>query len=143
MGVRRTSPNLVVALYKDQVTVVVFAAESITPMKMDSGIQQGCPLSGTPFALNLDRQVRRCIHTLTRASSRLCAFADDMGSATAQLAEQLQPITELFDGWAHASALAPNPAKCVLTSVGDSHAAQTLFQGILEYSSIHVKMHVV
>lgn len=102
------------ALYKNLVIVVDFTGETVAELAMTSGIKQGCPLSGTFFALALDLMVWKYSATITLASSRLCAFADDIGLAIARMATQLRAILELFDQWALASALHLNPSKCVL-----------------------------
>lgn len=124
-GVPITLLRAVRALYHDLVTFVVFAGESVAEMRMDSGIKQGCPLSGTLFALALDPMVRRYLAEVTMASSRLCAFADDVGVAMRDFACQLRELLELFEQWGRASALRLS-MKCMLIPDGPLDVARAV-----------------
>lgn len=106
--------SVVYALYHDLTTAVVFVGETVAEMRMDSGIKQGSPLSGALFALALDTMVRRYLAELTMASSRLCAFADDVGVAMWDMARQLRELMESFAEWACACALHLTMQKCLL-----------------------------
>lgn len=55
-----------------------FAGEVAGRIPLASGITQRCPLSCTLFALGLDPLLRRYMSSITMASSRICAFADDL-----------------------------------------------------------------
>lgn len=45
-------------LYKDLVTHILCKGRVVGEFPMTSGIKQGCPLSGTLFALSLDPLIR-------------------------------------------------------------------------------------
>lgn len=76
------------------------------------------------FAITLDPLIRRYLCTITLASSKLRAFADDVGLALLWLAAQLGAVVFLFTQWARASAFRLNPAKCVIIPAGDVEQAK-------------------
>lgn len=75
--------------------------------KPNGGMKQGCPLSCTAFVLCLDPPFRRHMFQVTYASSRLCAFVDDVGIALLNLRD------ELLAEWEAASALCLNTRRWV------------------------------
>lgn len=141
MGVPVSLRRLVKALYRDLVTAVDFAGETVAELALSSGIKQVCSLSGTLFALAFDPMIRRYLANITLASSKLCAFADDISLAIARLATQVRAILERFDQWALASALHLNPAKCVLIPARGIQEAVSPLAGFPKYSGMHVASH--
>lgn len=105
---------LIKALYHNLVTQLSLDGEIVGTVRIASGIKQGCPLSGTLFALGLDPLIRRYLSSVTFASSRICAFADDLALVLASLRRQLPEVISLFGAWAIATGLALRAGKCVL-----------------------------
>lgn len=91
---------------------------------MESCIKQGCPLSENLFAIALDPMMRRYLSTLTGASSRLCAFADDVGVATHDLEAHLREVIPRYRQSDQALALKSNMRRSVCPFLRGSCAAR-------------------
>ena len=81
MGIPEFILVAVLALYSDNIAVVRFGASRAFTFVMEQGIRQGCPLSGTLWALMFDPVVRMLASRLDYKSSRLSAYADDLAFA--------------------------------------------------------------
>ena len=81
---------------------------------VNSGVLQGCPLSGSLFAISVE-PVLPMISTLliTFPGSIVRAFADDIGAVLAS-ARLLQPLHGLFRSVALATGLAVKAKKCAI-----------------------------
>jgi hypothetical protein len=93
-----------------------FAALSFNGMELDalciaSGIKQGCPLSGSIFALAIDPLVRFLLTSSVLGSMQITAYADDIAIVIANLFTQLPRILQAFRSWALASCLVLNSKK--------------------------------
>ena len=91
-----------------------------------SGVLQGCPLSGTLFAIalgpfldKLDRILGRGAHEIVRAC------ADDIG-AVVNFSRSLVQTAPVFDSARAAAGLATKPCKCVILPVYTSCSISTV-----------------
>lgn len=107
-------------------------------LRLGSGIKQGCPLSGTLFALCLDPLIRCYMCRITFASSRLCAFADDIGVAMMRIVSHVLPILALLRRWGAACGLRVNSTKTQLVTVGDVEQARRVVAAIDAFADIQV-----
>lgn len=139
MGVPSALICFVSALYEELVEGIHFKGGCVGRMPMSLGIQQGCPRSCTRFALTLDPLVRSYISNATLASSRLCAFEDDIGLALARLPAQLGLVRCPFDRWSRASALRLNPRKWMLIAAGCKDAARQVLMQYPRYSGMKLQ----
>jgi hypothetical protein len=67
-------------LYTNCNVFIVFAGQRHDGFIQRSGIKQGCPLSGTIFALVLDPLMRYITSRIPREPSILIGFADDLAA---------------------------------------------------------------
>ena len=105
---------LIRALYRDCLTLVMFAGAVVGSFFIHSGIKQGCPLSGSIFALAIDPLLRAiCVRSLTR-SNVLRAYADDIGVVLMNVLLELPGLIQIFLKWELASLLKLNVKKCAL-----------------------------
>lgn len=65
------------ALYNNLTTTILCCGQEVATFPVTSGIKQGCPLSGTLFALALDPLVRRTLSRAVLHSVWLTVLADD------------------------------------------------------------------
>jgi endonuclease/exonuclease/phosphatase family metal-dependent hydrolase len=79
-----------------------------------AGIKQGCPASGSIFALALDPFVRLLCLRLPRPLSAIGAFADDIVITVMHLMKALRDLFPLFDLLAQAAGLQLNTKKTVI-----------------------------
>lgn len=85
----------VISALRDNFTIaILLCGQEVATFSVTSGIKQGCPLSGTLFALALDPLVRRCLPR--SVLDGLTVFADDMALAVACLRKQLAEILSLL-----------------------------------------------
>lgn len=108
---------MVRAMYADQPTDMDFHGRRATSVRILSGIRQGCPLSGTIFAICLEPFVRWCLARPVFQASRLFAYADDVAIVMRRLAEQLGPLTEALLDWEAVTGLTLKPSKCIVLLV--------------------------
>ena len=101
-------------LYKHCKVVIVFAGMRKEGFNITAGIKQGCPLSGTLFALALDPFMRRLLWQLPASMGILTGFADDLGALLFDLFKSLPWLMHVFYQFASASGLHLNKEKCVL-----------------------------
>lgn len=106
--------RLVRLLYRQLVTNILYKGRDVATHPIASGIKQGCPLSGTLFALTLDPLIRRYLSVLTLRSSVICAFAYDIGLAMLNMCRQLPFILTIFRDWYMATGLKLEGPKGVL-----------------------------
>ncbi len=91
-----------------------------------SGIKQGCPASGSLFAIALDPFLRLLCLRLPGPVSIVSAFADDMGIVTRDLLRGLEIIAELTALLRAATAMRLNPSKSIVIPLGHQTAASIL-----------------
>lgn len=68
------------SLYSGAVVHIAWGGrESASALLVRSGVQQGCPVSGTLWALAHDPIIRSILAAIPRSFGRLGVFADDLG----------------------------------------------------------------
>jgi hypothetical protein len=87
-------------------------------VEMQAGIKQGCPASGSIFALSLDPFLRMMLTKLPKPISTFGAFADDVAAAVAKLLHTLEQLAPIFRIFAAASGLHLNPKKTLIIPIG-------------------------
>ena len=102
---------------------------------IESGVIQGCPLSGTLFALAAD-PLLRAIHFLLQPEEICRAFADDIAVALASL-NSIIPLCTLFNEFEDISALTLGTAKCIVVPLSKPCNGVTR-QIIHEFLAAHV-----
>lgn len=105
MGLRASIVSVVQLLYYQLVTQILYKGRVPVSHPIASGIKQGCPLSGTLFALSLDPLIRYYLMEITLRSSVICAFADDLGLVLLNIFLQLPVVLNIFALWAAAKGL--------------------------------------
>lgn len=129
---------LIEELYRGLDTSIVLGGTEICRIRLDSGIKQGCPLSGSLFALCLDPLVRCYMANIAFRSSRLCAFADDLGIAVMRCRSHLLAMLQVLRRWGAASGLFVNAAKTQLVVTGEEDEARTFVGGLEFFSTVQV-----
>ena len=109
--------------------------DSVWMFLVESGVIQGCPLSGTLFALAAG-PLLRAIHFLLQPDEVCRAFADDIAAALASLA-QLAPLCKLFRDYEEVSALSLGAPKCIIIPLSRSYDGPTR-RIIHQYLTDHV-----
>lgn len=90
--------DLVETMYLDLTATFVVGGHAVASIRLRSGIRQGCPLSGTLFAVALDLAIRYFLAQATFSSARIFAFADDLAVVLTLIARQLAPLAWLWHG---------------------------------------------
>lgn len=102
--------EIVQELYTDNTTVIVGGEGTTAPVRIESGIRQGCPLSGLLFNLVIDPIVR----AIQGGSGRhnILAFADDL-TPIADDPDALQQRINTIDTQSTQLGLKLKPTKCM------------------------------
>lgn len=85
VGLLRRLMNIVKVMYMDICTRLYFAGVPVCRLRMLSGICQGCPLSGTLFAIALDPLIRWYVSRRIFNRTRIFCYADDIASVAHHL----------------------------------------------------------
>jgi hypothetical protein len=101
---------------------IVFGGISGYSIDINAGIKQGCPASGSLFALALDPFLRFVLQRIPMRLSTLVAFADDLAAVLLHLRQGLRLLQPLFALLFRAAGLAINPKKTVIVPLGASSA---------------------
>ncbi len=114
MRVPRWFIQAIRALYRDCSATVVLMGLRWGSFPMRSGIRQGCPASGSLFALAFDPCIRYIMHMLGPKRGVITAYADDVSAAVKELYEALRLLDAAFLVVEGCSALALHPGKVVI-----------------------------
>lgn len=95
-------------------SMLLFRGEIVGDMAITSGIKQGCPMSGSLFALSVDPFLRSTLVSSLVGLIRLEAYADDLAVVLSRFWDDVASIMTLFGRWRLAASLSLNPSKCVL-----------------------------
>jgi endonuclease/exonuclease/phosphatase family metal-dependent hydrolase len=108
----------IMLMYKDLVAVIVLAGMFLDTIVIKSGLRQGCPLSGTIFAICFQAWTAHVEHhaaALPRGGTMwLYAFADDIAIALAALWDSLGFLASMFEVLAAATCLVLNAKKTIV-----------------------------
>ena len=115
MGLPEGLLNYIRSLYEDNVCIYRGCASDRTLYKIESGIIQGCPLSGSIFVLTVDPFLKLLKKTIPSATNR--AFADDIATLVQSL-QDLPCLKKSFDLFRDISGLALKVQKCSLIPLG-------------------------
>jgi hypothetical protein len=100
--------------YSNCSSTVSFAGDQTAKINIKSGIKQGCPASGTLFALALDPFIRMFCLRLPRPLNIVVAYADDIAIAAHHLHRALRTVHPLFEQLAAATSLVLNVDKTLV-----------------------------
>ena len=114
MGVPRFFIEGIKALYRGGLAVVVVMGARWGSFPILSGIRQGCPASGTLFALAIDPCIRYIMAQLRPARGILTAYADDIAAAVKELYESIRILANAFAVIGKCSSLELHPGKVVI-----------------------------
>ena len=101
-------------LYINSIAMVRFGGSKQYEIHLDQGIKQGCPLSGTLWALLFDPIVRFIAFKVMYKSSRLSAYADDLAVVLHCLWRGLPLLAAAFGTVSAAATLELNVDKTIL-----------------------------
>ena len=106
--------DVVLLLYEDTSIDILYFRRICSRFRMTSRIKQGCPMSGSIFALAIDPVLRVLSHELSPFQGLVCAYADDIGLASSESLESLPLAFVICDAFAFVSALWLNFRKVVI-----------------------------
>jgi endonuclease/exonuclease/phosphatase family metal-dependent hydrolase len=111
--------DIIRKLYEDCMIELLYGTDSHQPFQALAGIKQGCPLSGTLFALALDPFIRLMCLTIPKHLGMVTAFADDIAIVALHLFQSLLALAPVFQVLRAASCLEVNPGKSVVIPLWD------------------------
>jgi endonuclease/exonuclease/phosphatase family metal-dependent hydrolase len=123
MGVPRFFRRALAKLYRRVNIMILFGGILADGFAASSGIKQGCPASGSLFAIALDPFLRMLCLRMPMPLNVVSAFADDIGIVTRQLFEGLAILAELLALLKTATAMGLSPTKSVIIPLGRQTAA--------------------
>ena len=101
-------------LYANCRTTITLRGLRFTSFYILSCIKQGCPASGTIFALAIDPVLRFMIDNLPPRIARFGAYADDIATVFKHMPRDLPPLLDIFILVGRATALHIKMKKCVI-----------------------------
>ena len=111
MGVPQRIIKALRALYKDCFATIVLGGRRLREIPMLSGIRQGCPASGTLFALVIDPCLRYLISKIGPERGIVNAYADDIAAVLRDMFETIRLIDFIFKLIGRATSLHLHPGK--------------------------------
>ena len=99
------------ALYADCSATIVLGGRRLRSFNMLSGIRQGCPASGTLFALAIDPCLRYLISQIGPARGLVNAYADDIAAVLRDMFKSIGMIDLIFKTIGRATSLHLHPGK--------------------------------
>jgi hypothetical protein len=118
LGVPAQLLQAIHALYQKCRAYILFGGDAEQFIDMQAGIKQGCPASGSIFALALDPFLRKLLTAIPRQLGTLAAFADDIAAVVPEILAFLTTIAPMFSLFAQASGLRLNPQKTIIIPIG-------------------------
>lgn len=110
--------HLIMFLHNDLVTTTFCKNTSLQTFALRSGIKQGCPLSGTFFAIAVD-PVQAHMHDCMLRSSLIILFADDVAIVVRDIHTQLGAALRQLRRWSRATRLRLKPKECQVVRLTD------------------------
>jgi hypothetical protein len=111
MGVPRKFIKALKALYKDCFATITLGGRRLRWILMLSGIRQGCPASGSLFALVIDPCLRYLISKIGPKHGIVNAYADDIAAVIRDMFEAIGLIDNIFKLIGKATSLHLHPGK--------------------------------
>ena len=109
--------SLIKSLYYKHTVKMKLMGRHFKGFPIEAGIKQGCPCSGTLFALALDPFIRMLCNKIPRSVAVVCAFADDMAMALMDFFKMFPLVAHAFFILSRAAALDVNTAKTQLVPI--------------------------
>jgi hypothetical protein len=106
--------NALKALYKDGFATINLNGKRWRRFPILSGIRQGCPASGTLFALAIDPCLRYLISKIGPERGIMNAYADDIAAVLRDLFDSLKIIDDSFKTIGRATSLHLHPGKVLI-----------------------------
>jgi hypothetical protein len=122
VGVPPDMIRLIHVLYTDCVTSISLGGAEGESFLIRAGIKQGCPASGSIFALALDPFVRKLCLMLPKPLNTVVAFADDLAIVARRILAALKVLQPAFEDLALASGLRLHTGKSLIVPVGRTTA---------------------
>ena len=119
------------ALYRNNQHRIKLQGRSFPGPEVQSGVRQGCPLSGLLFAICADVLLTRIQSVLTKGHELVRAFADDTAAVVHDYVTTLPVLSILFDEYEQISRLMLNISKTVfipLWPLSSSRGLRSLIQ---------------
>lgn len=113
MEMARKLVPLIREMYASNTTTFEVMGCPVARVSVRRGIRQGCPMSGSLFALSLDPLLRWLMWQRFLATARYFAFADGLAAVLAQMRSSLPRLLEAFEKWRRASGLMLKMSKTV------------------------------
>jgi hypothetical protein len=114
MGVPRFVIAAIKCLYRGGAAIVSLLGGRWGGFPICSGIRQGCPASGSLFALAIDPCFRYLVSQLGPERGILTAYADDIAAAVKELYVAIRVLSQAFEVIGKCSALELHPGKVVI-----------------------------
>jgi endonuclease/exonuclease/phosphatase family metal-dependent hydrolase len=144
MGVPRFFRRALAKLYRKVNITILFGGSATAGFAAKSGIKQGCPASGSLFAIALDPFLRMLCLRLPAPLYTVSAFADDMAIVTRKLFHTLAIIADLFALLGSATAMKLNPKKSIIIPLGRQTAfaiTRHIVESIPSLGGVLVRSH--
>lgn len=106
--------NITKVLYTDLTTDLYYVGVVVASIALRTGTRQGCPLSGTRFALTLDAFGRWYQSRPVFSGTRIFLYTDDLANALKNVYRLLPLVLRALHHWSLASGLTLKHAKCVV-----------------------------
>jgi exonuclease III len=114
MGIPLATISAFKALYRDCFATIMLMGKRRRRFAIKSGIRQGCPASGTLFALAMDPCIRYLISRIGPDLGLVNAYADDIAAVIRNLYDSLKLVNRCFEIIGQATALHLHPGKVVV-----------------------------
>jgi hypothetical protein len=114
MGIPQATIQAFKALYRDCFATIMLMGKRRRRFAIKSGIRQGCPASGTLFALAMDPCIRYLIARIGPDLGLVNAYADDIAAVIRNLFDSLVLVNRCFEIIGQATALHLHPGKVVV-----------------------------
>ena len=106
--------NALKALYEDGFATITLGGRRWRRVPILSGIRQGCPASGTLFALAIDPCLRFLISKIGPERGIINAYADDIAAVIRDLFDSIKIIDDSFKTIGRATSLHLHPGKVLI-----------------------------
>ena len=135
--------NAIRLLYSNLNAEITFNGKRYPGFEFTSGIKQGCPLSGSLFALALDPFLRKLIDRVPPQRITITVFADDIGMHLKYFFNDFPRIIRCFYDFSKVSRLTINFSKTTIIPILDtSFYCYTTFLDIFPWGPIKLSLQL-